>query len=114
MFMEEMLARCKMIMDIFRDRWCMGGVNYAVNLIKAGHVKEAVLLAALPSYAKAVIVAEENMKNVTLNQDTILAQENAITQDMQDPLMVKYAEGKAKGQALYAFGMGAKVLAKPA
>ncbi len=88
-----------------QERWGMGGVNYAVNLIKTGHVKEAVLLAALPSYAKAVIVAEENMKNVTLNQDAILAQENAITQDMQDPLMVKYAEGKAKGQALNAIGM---------
>ena len=83
----------------------MGGVNYAVNLIQSGHAEEAILLAVLPSYAKAVIVAEENMKNVALNQDAIFAQENAITQDMQDPFIVKYTEGKAKEQALNAFGM---------
>ena len=83
----------------------MGGVNYAVNLIQSGHAEEAILLAVLPSYAKAVIVAEENIKNVALNQDAIFAQENAITQDMQDPFIVKYAEGQAKGQAVYAFGM---------
>ena len=89
-------------LDIARERWGMAGVNYIGNLIQSGHAKEAVLIASLPSHAKAVIVAEENMRTVALNQDAILAQANAAAQDMQNPHLLKNAAKRAEQQALLA------------
>jgi len=87
------------------ERWGMKGVNYIANLIQAGYAKEAALIISLPSHAKAVIVAEQNMGTVALNQDAIQAQVNAAAQDMQDPYMVKNAAKQANRQALYALRM---------
>ena len=89
-------------LDIARERWGMAGVNYIGSLIQSGHAKEAVLIASLPSHAKAVIVAEENMRTVALNQDAILAQANAAAQDMQNPHLLKNAAKRAEQQALLA------------
>ena len=53
-------------LDIDMERWGMAGVNYIANLIQSGRGAEAALLVSLPSYASGVVVAEENMRTVTL------------------------------------------------
>ena len=89
-------------LDIAMERWGMGGVNYIANLIQSGRGADAALIVSLPSYANAVIVAEENMRTVALNEDAILAQENALVQDMQDPYLSNNATQRAGQQALAA------------
>ncbi len=89
-------------LDIARDRWGMAGVHYIGNLIQSGRGAEAALIISLPSHAKAVIVAEENMRTVALNQDAILAQANAVAQDMQNPYLMQNATKRAGQQALLA------------
>ena len=63
-------------------------------------LKKAALILSLPSHAKAVIVAEENMRTVALNRDALLAQANAAAQDMQNPHLMKNAAKRAEQQAL--------------
>ena len=89
-------------LDIAMERWGMAGVNYIANLIQSGRGAEAALLVSLPSYASGVVVAEENMRTVALNEDVILAQENALAQDMQDPYLSNNATHRAGQQALAA------------
>lgn len=92
----------------------MAGVNYIANMIQSGRAAEAALIVSLPSYASAVVVADQNMRTVALNEDGILAQENALAQDMQELYLSNNATQRAGQQALATIQSELIELAKPA
>jgi len=80
-------------------RWGDAGVNYFANLIEAGLGGIAAVLQALPSYARAVVVAEQNMRTMALTPDMFASQIMAMLQDFKDAHIMKNAARRARLQA---------------
>ena len=74
-----MVAQSGSSAEIIQKRWGDAGINYIASLTAAGRSDIAAMIQAMPSYAKSVIVAEQNMRTPAL-----LALLNAIAKVMME------------------------------
>ncbi len=100
-------------LDTVMKRWGVQGLGYIGNLLKAGRGDLAAAITAMPTYAKSAIVAETNMRTFGLNDAAISAQESALKEDMQRPIVVLSAKQIAKQQAVEARKAELKGTARP-
>ena len=82
-----------------QKRWGNAGVNYFANLNAAGRGDVAAILQTLPSYAKSVVVAEQNMRTMALIPSKLYSQLMALKQDLQSPEITQNAIRRGRLQA---------------
>ena len=97
--MATMAAQSGGSAETAQKRWGDAGVNYFANLVSAGRGDVAAILQTLPSYAKSVIVAEQNMRTFTLSPEKLYSQLRALQQDLYSPEVMQNALQRARLQA---------------
>ncbi len=89
-------------LDFAWKRWGIAGINYLGNLAASGHADVAAILPTLPTYAKASIVAAKNMSGMALSPQGLAAQLQALSEDMNNPELLRNASTRARRQAVEA------------
>ena len=85
--------------EIIQKRWDDAGINYIASLAAAGRSEIAAMIQAMPSYAKSVIVAEQNLRTPALTPGKLYSQLMALKQDLFNPEIIQNTIRRSRLQA---------------